>query len=80
MKCDCIEKIEAACEKEWGKDNFRLSLKQGINFTTGKYFKAFPPLPASYRIKKKDGTYSQKWQSTYIAFTHCPYCGIKLKD
>ena len=55
----------------------------GLFLLTGSVIKAFekkPVIEATYRNKKKDGTFNKKESTISIAYPFCPFCGKKFSE
>ena len=77
MNCDCLDRFQVALNEKFGKDTdpHFIGLKTTINPKTGELGVSLDPLWFKRRTRKKNGTPSQKWVKSYIAFTYCPFCG-----
>ncbi|MFS2841769.1 MULTISPECIES: hypothetical protein [Parabacteroides] len=43
-------------------------------------FEKKPVIEATYRNKKKDGTFNKKESTISIAYPFCPFCGKKFSE
>jgi hypothetical protein len=71
MACNCIEQIEEKLRKATGDDEAFLSTTLDIE----KRIRVFNA--KGYYRGKLLGKFKKNFLLSYIAFTHCPFCGKK---
>ena len=79
MACKCIQKIQKELEKRHGSEIILTNTVLMVNIKTGKDRSGLEPLRYKYYPKKQDGTLSRRLQSSFVAFTYCPFCRKRYK-
>ncbi len=73
--CDCFDKVEANLKEK--TDDPEASLNYMYVMPS---FEKKPVIEATYRKKKKDGTFNKTESTISIAYPFCPFCGKKLSE
>jgi hypothetical protein len=73
--CNCINELEKLIKEKYGSGAHFTNVKMMFNFKSGVVSHVVSPLEFKYRVKKKDGTFSAKWQTSSISGSYCPHCG-----
>ena len=82
MSCQCIENINKMICEKYGDPNasidcgFALDLSQKVG--EAERLEMYPAMSASYRLKKKDGSFGIK-KSVSVRGEYCPFCGKKYE-
>jgi len=77
MACKCIEKLQRELEGRFESAIIMTNLTLMVNPKTGKDRTGLEPLRFKYYPKNKDGTPSRRLKSSFVTFSHCPFCGRK---
>ena len=72
--CDCFDKVEANLKEKTDDPEASLNYMYAM-----PSFEKKPVIEATYRKKKKDGTFN-KTGTISIAYPFCPFCGKKLSE
>jgi hypothetical protein len=73
MMCNCIEKVSNAIREDYEDPEAELDTIMVMQVDA---INLYPRLAATYRPKKKDGTFA-KVKMVGIRPTYCPFCGVK---
>ncbi len=78
--CDCISELDARVKDHYGSDAY-LETVHTMNMKTFELLGEKPkPLVIRYPIKKKDGTFSERYAKANIYFRFCPFCSASYDD
>ena len=77
LQCDCIQRHLNTLRERFGPETELLNTKLMFNLNGGGSYETLEPLRFRFHPKRKDGKYSKKWQSSYLHFNYCPFCGTK---
>jgi len=76
MACECLDRIDKEIRAKLDPAAMFervFSVSNDVDVMPGTYqFK--------YRKKKGDGTFEKKWTKSFVAFSHCPFCGKKYES
>jgi hypothetical protein len=75
VMCNCIEKVQEKLREDTGDPKARI--KFSFSFTKDG-IKEYIPIPATYRERKKDGTFGDM-EERIIVGAYCPICGESIR-
>ena len=73
--CNCFETVEQNLREKTGDPFASLNYMYAM-----PSFEKKPVVEASYREKKKDGTFNKKAKTISIAYPFCPFCGKAFQE
>jgi hypothetical protein len=83
MNCGCYERVKQKLREKTGDENTDLNygfVELGKEIEGKQLLELAPIITASYRDKKKDGTFKKKMTNLNIIASFCPFCGTKIND
>lgn len=76
MNCNCYQELNLKLKEKTGDPSAEL---ETAIIKNGNQLEAFPSINASYRKKKKDGSFDKKETSMNFVANYCPFCGKEIK-